>query len=391
MTNPACASRSITWLSRLREQLIRYIIYHSPPLTLRGKIQNMVEQHKPVVHAPDYARGTWLNSAALHINALRGRVVLTDIWDFTCINCIRTLPYLVAWHRRYADHGLTIVGVHTPEFEFAKGRRQVEAAAQRFGLTYPIVLDNEHATWTAYANRYWPAHYLIDRDGYIRYTHFGEGGYAEFERAIQGLLHEIDSTVDFPEPIPSVRPEDQVGTVCYRATPELHTGFARGALGNSSGYPALGATIFYQEPDSRPQGAFYASGAWKAANDHLSAAGEHSTLLLPYQAATVNAVMAPSGDPVELMLNISEPDATPLSAVEVAITQNNQPLDRFNAGEDVFFDDAGNSLIRVDVPRMYNIVHNPDFGNFELRLAPRRQGLAIYAFTFSSCIIPDAA
>ncbi|HLF28924.1 MAG TPA: redoxin domain-containing protein [Anaerolineae bacterium] len=350
----------------------------------------MVELHTPIVRAPDFAPGVWINSPPLHIDALRGRVVLIDIWDFTCINCLRTLPYLVEWHRRYAGRGLTIVGVHSPEFEFAKDRRQVEAAARRFGLNYPIVLDNEYATWTAYANRYWPAHYLIDRNGYIRYTRFGEGGYYDFEQAIQQLLREIDPAIPLPEPMPALRPEDRPGAVCHRITPELYTGFDRGALGNPEGY-RLDAVMFYPEPERRPQGQFYAAGPWKAARDHLAAAGASGALILPYQAATVNAVLSPSGDPVELMLGIADANAAPLAPVDVVITQNEQPLTPLVAGDDIIFDEHGRSCVRVDAPRMYNLVKNPTFGRFELRLMPGRAGFAIYAFTFTSCVVPDSA
>ena len=345
----------------------------------------MVELHKPIVRAPDFAPGAWINSAPLHMDALRGRVVLADIWDFTCINCIRTLPYLVEWHRRYAGCGLTIVGVHSPEFEFAKDKRQVEAAARRFGLGYPIVLDNDYQTWTAYANRYWPAHYLIDRNGYIRYSQFGEGGYRELELAIQALLRDADPSVELPEPMPLLRPEDQPGAVCYRATPELYTGSDRGSLGNAEGYQP-GVVIFYVEPEHRADGFFYVTGPWRAARDHLAAAGESSALILPYREATVNAVMSPSGDPIELMLGISDPSATPLSAVEVLVTQNGQPLSALEAGDDVFLDDRGRSVVRVDAPRMYNLVKNPGFEQSVLRLMPQRAGFAIYAFTFTSCV-----
>ncbi len=348
----------------------------------------MPELHKPIVRAPDFAPGAWINSPPLHIESLRGRVVLTDIWDFTCINCIRTLPYLAEWHRRYAERGLTIVGVHSPEFAFAKDRQQVEAAARRFGLDYPIVLDNDYETWTAYANRYWPAHYLIDANGYIRYSQFGEGGYQDFERATQALLREVDPSLDLPEPMPSLRPEDRPGAACHRATPELYAGFDRGALGNLEGY-RLDAVMFYTLPQERSQNYFYAAGPWKAAVDHLAAAGESSALSLPYRAATVNAVMSPSADPVELMLGIADPSASPLPPVGVLVTQDGQPLTPLEAGEDVTFDEDGRSLIRVDAPRMYNLVQNPSFGEFELQLRPDRAGFAIYAFTFTSCIIPD--
>ena len=343
--------------------------------------------HKPIVHAPDYAPGAWINSAPLHIDALRGRVVLTGIWDFTCINCIRTLPYLAEWHRRYADLGLTVVGVHSPEFEFAKDKRQVEAAARRFGLEYPIVLDNDYETWTAYANRYWPTHYLIDPRGYIRYSQAGEGGYQEFEQAIQALLRDLNPSVDLPDPMPLLHDEDRPGAACHRITPELQAGFDRGSLGNAEGYPTFDAVVFYEEPAHRSQGAFYAVGPWKAAPDHLASAGEHGVLILPYQAATVNAVMSPSGDPVDLMLGTMDHGASPLASVDVFGTQNDRPLTPLEAGDDVTFDERGRSLIRVDAPRLYSLIKNPTFGHFELRLMPDRAGFAIYAFTFTSCIV----
>jgi thiol-disulfide isomerase/thioredoxin len=131
------------------------------------------------VRAPHLAPGTWLNAGPLDLKALRGRVVLVDFWDYTCINCLRTLPYLVEWHRRYREKGLTMIGVHAPEFSFARSADFVRQAIHDYGITYPVVLDNEHRTWYAFANRYWPAKYLIDHKGYLRYKRFGEGHYAE--------------------------------------------------------------------------------------------------------------------------------------------------------------------------------------------------------------------
>ena len=124
---------------------------------------------------------SWINSEPLTLEGLRGDVVLIDFWTYTCINCIRTLPYLKDWHDKYADLGLTIIGVHTPEFEFEKKKENVIDAVAEYGLEYPVVQDNDFGTWRAFENRYWPAKYLIDKDGYIRYSHFGEGAYQETE------------------------------------------------------------------------------------------------------------------------------------------------------------------------------------------------------------------
>ena len=136
---------------------------------------------------------SWINSEPLTLEGLRGNVVLVDFWTYSCINCIRTLPYVKDWHAKYADDGLVIIGVHTPEFSFEKVRENVIEAAARFGLDYPIAQDNDFVTWRAFDNHYWPTKYLIDRDGAIRYTHIGEGAYEETERMIQQLLAEPDA------------------------------------------------------------------------------------------------------------------------------------------------------------------------------------------------------
>ncbi len=132
----------------------------------------------------------WLNSPPLAIESLRGKVVLVDFWTYSCINCLRTLPYLKAWNEKYRDQGLVIIGVHAPEFAFEKDQHNVEQAIRDLGITYPVVLDNDYAIWNAYKNEYWPAHYLIDAQGKIRHEHFGEGAYQETEQMIQSLLKE---------------------------------------------------------------------------------------------------------------------------------------------------------------------------------------------------------
>ena len=140
---------------------------------------------------PELARiSGYINTDPVTLEELRGNVVLVDFWTYSCINCIRTIPYLNAWHDKYADDGLVIVGVHTPEFEFEKDYNNVKAAVEEFKIQYAVVQDNEKGTWKEYENRYWPRKYLIDNEGYIRYDHIGEGSYAETEKVIQSLLSE---------------------------------------------------------------------------------------------------------------------------------------------------------------------------------------------------------
>ena len=138
--------------------------------------------------------GAWINSEPFTLESRRGEVVLIDFWTFSCINCKRTLPYLKSWHEKYAESGLVILGVHSPEFNFEKNIENVQEAVGEFGLLYPIVQDNEFSTWRAFSNRYWPTKYLIDKDGYIRYVHIGEGRYEETEQWIRDLLEETGQT-----------------------------------------------------------------------------------------------------------------------------------------------------------------------------------------------------
>jgi len=134
----------------------------------------------------------WLNSQPLTAAGLRGQVVLVDFWTYTCINCINTLPHVRSWNQKYKDQGLTVIGVHTPEYSFERDTDNVKAAIKRFGITYPVAQDNRYATWGAYNNQYWPAVYLIDKKGQVVYSHFGEGDYAETEAKIQALLAQKD-------------------------------------------------------------------------------------------------------------------------------------------------------------------------------------------------------
>ena len=138
--------------------------------------------------APELAAGSWINSQPLSIADLKGKVVMVDFWTYSCINCIRTLPHMNAWQEKYADKGLIIIGIHTPEFEFEKNYANVKFAVEKYGIKYPVVQDNDYKTWRAYGNSYWPRKYLIDKEGNIRYDHIGEGGYEETEKVIQQLL-----------------------------------------------------------------------------------------------------------------------------------------------------------------------------------------------------------
>lgn len=323
---------------------------------------------KGTVRAPEIGR-IWFNSPPLTMRQLRGRAVLIDFWDYTCVNCIRTLPYLKEWHERYKDKGLTVIGVHTPEFLFARYETNVERGIAEFGLTYPIVVDSNFELWQAFANRYWPTKHLIDAEGYLRYAHFGEGAYQETEQAIQELLREINPDIALPPWMAPLRESDEPGAVCYRPTAELYLGHKRGRIGNPSGYIEDKPDRYSHSGDLQ-EGVFYAEGEWTATGDHFESAGDQEArILLRYSAAAVNLVMA-SFNP---------------QPREVEVQQDGKPLAQSLATPDISFR-HGRSYIEVVRPRMYSLVDNKDFGTHTLELIVREPEVALFAFTFTSCV-----
>jgi hypothetical protein len=297
-----------------------------------------------------------------------------DFWDYTCVNCIRTLPYVRAWHERYRDKGLTVIGVHTPEFTFAQYESNVERGIREFGLTYPVVVDGNRAIWKAFANRYWPTKYLLDKDGYLRYGHFGEGGYDECERTIQELLREIDPTLTLPALMEPLREEDQAGAVCYRPTAELYLGNKRGRIGNEGGFKEDEIADYEFAAEKLEENFFYANGRWASTAEYFEAVGDgpHS-LKIKYEASGVNLVMATPRGP----------------SAEVSVLQDGKPLATSHAGKDVRFRDA-KSYVLVDSARMYSLVNDHDFGEHELELRCS-EGIAAFAFTFTACVDPVAS
>ena len=304
---------------------------------------------------------------------LRGKAVLIDFWDYTCINCLRTLPYVQAWHNRYLPHGLVVIGVHTPEFTFAQYEPNVERGVREFGLTYPIVIDSNHELWKTFANRYWPAKYLIDKDGYLRWAHFGEGAYAETEQAIQEFLREISPDVALPQPMTPVRESDMPGAVCYPATAELYLGNARGRIGNKSGF-VEDQVSDYSFVGPLTEGVFYLEGRWASTREFVALDTAPGKIALRYSAGGVNLVMAStSGVPI---------------AVE--LRQDGKALTEVNRTNDVRLQ-SDRSFMDVQNARMYRLVDNHAFGTHTLELLCDAPGLAAFAFTFTSCVDPASS
>ncbi|MBI4360490.1 redoxin domain-containing protein [Candidatus Micrarchaeota archaeon] len=224
------------------------------------------------------------------LSSVKGKVILVDFWTYSCINCIRTLPYLKNWHEKYKDQGLAVVGVHTPEFQFEKDLQNVQAAVQQNGISYPVVLDNDYATWRAYQNNYWPHKYLIDAQGYIRYDHIGEGGYEETERQIRKLLMERDEQLQL-EPTQTANatplPLGQIGT------PEIYFGydFIRQPFGNLAELKTEEPIAFtFNGVDQFTPNLAYLEGTWVIRKDHAELVSDSGRVALAFKAKTANIV-----------------------------------------------------------------------------------------------------
>ncbi len=310
---------------------------------------------------PQFARVTaWINSPPLTRDALRGKVVLVDFWTYSCINCIRSLPYVVRWHEKYKDQGLVVVGVHTPEFAFEKDEGNVRAAVKRNGIAYPVAIDNDYGIWRAYDNLYWPAHYFIDAVGRIRYTHFGEGEYEEGEKVIQQLLMEAQL---LKSPMKIDRTENPVDFTRIKS-PETYIGYARSRnlaspekiLPDRIQNYSSAANLLFNQWDL--------AGPWRITEEYGRLEGPGGKIRFKFLAPKLNLVMqGPRGKP---------------AAARVFL--DGQPVSSDNRGADV----SGDGRATVGESLLYNLISLPDSDRsehlFELRFDS--PGVELYAFTF---------
>ncbi len=289
------------------------------------------------IYAPDFPEGLhWIGSEPLSRSQLFDqKTVLVDFWDYTCVNCLRTLPYLKEWHRRYRDKGLATIGVHSPEFSFAASDETVESAVNRLEIEYPVVVDSRFDIWKLYGNRVWPAKYLWDDKGKLVWFHFGEGEYEATERAIQQALRQLNADVELPDPMEPIRDTDRPDAACIRPTPELYLGSGRGQT---------------PVPIGR-------SGRWNVADEYSEVVEPEAEIEVQYEAAGVNIVLAP-------------PDET-------------------GAAVDVALDGVKISTLDVSEPRMYEIVDGTKHEAHHLKLHFRTPGTRAYALTFTpGCVSP---
>lgn len=298
---------------------------------------------------------TWLNTEKpLTLKDLKGKVVLVDFWTYTCINCIRTLPFVTSWYEKYKDDGFVVVGVHTPEFAFEKDTSNVENAIKHYKITYPVAQDNDYATWNNYHNQYWPAEYLIDANGVIRRTHFGEGEYDQMEIAIQKLLQEAGKKVV----IPLTDTPDQTPKV--RTSPETYLGSKRMEYYYPTGSLANGEQVFTLS-DTSSLNSFSLGGTWHIADEHAKAV-KNATLTYNFSADKVFMTLRPPKG----------------KSVIVKVYLDGKVISASDAGEDV-----KDGIMIVSNDRLYNLVDlHGSVENHILKLEFQTDGLEVFTFTF---------
>lgn len=270
----------------------------------------------------------WFNTEPLNLSELKGKVVLIDFWTYSCINCIRTLPHIKEWNEKYKDKGLVVIGVHAPEFSFEEKPENVAEALKKFGITYPVAMDNQFTTWKNFANQYWPAHYLIDRSGQVVYTHFGEGNYGVTENNIRYLLG-----------LDNISNESKIADVTSaEQTPETYLGTSRAERETTE--------------DSVPQHHWKLSGQWKRSGEYIESSSADAALTLHYAAKKVFLVMeSASGKPISVKITgIKHKDKN----------------------------------IIVKESFLYDVVDLDGFSDGSVTIISPDAGLRLYAFTFES-------
>lgn len=317
------------------------------PISSASGLQDALPNPYP---APEFnGIEAWLNSESLTMESLKGKVVLIDFWTYSCINCVRTLPYVTKWDRTYRDKGLVIIGVHAPEFEFEKDIGNVKNALASHNIEYPVAIDNKLDTWTSFKNRYWPAHYLINQEGKVVYTHFGEGNYAETENNIRHLLG-LDAKVD-------AAPETPVSS--KGQTPETYLGADRAANFASPEKLALGNKTF-SLPKFLTSDHWALSGKWQIDGERIISSGADAKIQLNFTAGKVFLVLGTqTGKPIKAKLTI-----------------NGEPLGAY-AGKD-----ASGSIFIVKNHTLYELVNQEFVQNGLLEITTSEPGLEAYAFTF---------
>ena len=328
----------------------------------------MKQQPDNKVKAPEIYGDFWFNSDPITIHAMQGQVILLCFWDYTSDSSLQLLELAKEWYKRYAEMGLVVIGIHSPEFSFGRNVKLVETAVQQYGIHFPVATDNTSMMRDAYRVRDLPSMFLIERDGEIYSSHSGEGGYERTERAIQALLREAGFHGELPLLIEFSGTNEEVQQTFQRSTPPLRTGYLHGSLGNVEGYsPALPAE--YTDARIYFEGKFYAQGDWLAQSDAFEYRGEPNNgyLALRYAGNNASIVLA----------------AGKLGAV-VRILLDDKSVAEGDRGIDLSADSAGNTFLEVNEPRLFHVVRSNSFGDHTLKIIPMEKGTTVYMFSFNA-------
>ncbi|HXA41581.1 MAG TPA: thioredoxin family protein [Candidatus Solibacter sp.] len=343
---------------------IAYGILHGPAALSTGTSTGGLQGSG--VAAPEFTGIVdWENSPPLTLPGLRGKVVLVDFWTYSCINCQNTFPYLRRWYNAYRGSGLVIVGVHSPEFDFEKSVPNIRQAIQHYDVTWPVAVDSNMATWNAYNNQYWPAEYLIDKNGRIRETHFGEGNYDKTEQSIRSLLAEAGHNVG------------AAGADAGPASQTARTAELYAAAGRGFDVPTeLPGTAFnYVAPAPDPQGhlranSIYWNGLWNIGQEFAEHARDSSSgqdwAEVDYSATTVVMVAANGGQPVKAF-----------------VTLDGKDVSRADAGGDLQYDASGHSYVEVGRSDLFTLIKHSSFQEHTIKVSPLTAGLRVFTFDFN--------
>jgi cytochrome c biogenesis protein CcdA/thiol-disulfide isomerase/thioredoxin len=330
-----------------------FLSYNRISSAIPSQANKLINDIEHPYQAPEIAGiQAWINSPPLTWNNLKGKVVLIDFWTYSCINCIRTLPYLKEWYAKYHDMGFEIIGVHSPEFQFEHDLNNVKQAVINFGIHYPVALDNQFVTWRNFKNEYWPAHYLVNKQGEVVYLHFGEGEYDVTENNIRFLLgvREGDAIEQTDEIYPlNITPETYLG---YQRVDARHFSSPEGIINN--------IPINYSYPARLAQDSWALVGKWIIAPDKIISVSPNAAIKLHFQAKKIYMVMGAK------------------KSVAVKLLLNGKPL-ADDSGADVL-----NSQMQVSQNRLYSVLNLKKDYEGELEIIAAAPGLEVYTFTFGS-------
>ena len=314
--------------------------------------QNTLKESSTKLSAPENSKqaaeiegiAQWINSEPLSIEKLKGKVVLVDFWTYSCINCLRTLPYLNSWHESYKDDNFVLIGVHAPEFAFEKNPENVIKATKEYGVKYPVAMDNDFKTWDNYDNNSWPAKYLIDKDGKVRYTHFGEGDYKETEEAIVELIGETGKQVDIKSKVTTSQVQYQ------DLTPETYLGWSRQKLFANKSEIKYNEKNTYTSVNELEKDNWTLNGDWTINDENIVSNSDTSTLKIKYNAKNVYLVAG-----------------NPTSSQSKSLTVKSS--------------DGKTESLLIEDNKLYTIVQNQDIKTDTIEITVP-EGLVLNAFTF---------